>query len=127
MRKFLSIVFISLFVACAKDKGLPVAENCLDKDVSYKADVQTLFDTHCNTSGCHSGGNPGGGLSLEKELSFEELTKPGKGYVNTTNPSISVLHSQLNSINNPMPPTGKLPPCDIKTIYNWMAQGATNN
>ncbi len=127
MRTLLFIVSLLLLVSCVKDKGLPVADECPDRNVSFKADVQSLFDTHCNIAGCHSGPNPSGNLSLEADLSFDQLSRKGKGYVDTINPSFSVLHSQVNSIYNPMPPSGNLPACDIKTIYNWMAQGAKNN
>ncbi|MBK7965547.1 MAG: hypothetical protein IPK10_09795 [Bacteroidetes bacterium] len=65
-----------------------------------------LFLLHCSTSGCHSGSNPGGNLNLDDAQAFAQLSQPGKGYINLTKPEFSILYTQMNSVSQPMPPTG---------------------
>jgi len=95
--------------------------------VSFNRDVIPLFNSYCNTSGCHSGSIPAGSLSLESSIAYSELMQPGKGYVDTLNPKFSVLYTQMISVSQPMPPTGNLDACKTEMILNWIQQGAKNN
>jgi hypothetical protein len=95
--------------------------------ISFSADVLPLFRTDCSLPDCHSGEFPAGNLNLEDAHAYNELTEEGSGYINTANPTHSILYAQLNSPSDPMPPTGKLEQCRIDLILTWIEQGAKNN
>ena len=125
---FLLVVFIS----CANDKGeaVPAIVNCASDTisvVSFSKNIVPIFNTYCNYAGCHSGTTPTGRLNLTASVAYSQLMQKGTGYVNTTNPNYSVLYSEMNSTSKPMPPTGRLDPCTIKLVYNWIQQQAKNN
>ena len=95
--------------------------------VSFKNDVLPLLGNNCSLAGCHSGPLPSGGLNLEPARAYIQLSRKGSGYIDTINPTRSVLYSSLVSKTNPMPPTGNLSDCDIELIATWMQQKAKNN
>jgi hypothetical protein len=95
--------------------------------VSFSTDIVPLFNTYCNISGCHSGSSPEGNFNLESSIAYMELMKPGTGYIDTVTPGFSVLYTQLISVSQPMPPTGKLDDCRIEMVLKWIEQGAKNN
>ena len=78
-------------------------------------------------AGCHSGSNPKGNLNLENSESYEQLWRKKSGYIDTLNPSLSVLYASMNSSSNPMPPAGKLDNCTVELILRWIQQKAKNN
>ena len=127
----LLIVLILFFYACAYNKGEIVNPVCTDaiENVSFSADIQPILTTNCATAGCHSGNNPEGNLTLEASKAYTALSKPGKGYIDTNNPTYSVLYSSLVSTSDPMPPLGQQPlsTCDLKRIETWMKEGALDN
>ena len=92
-------------------------------NVSLKNDVQPIFGRDCNMSGCHDG-KPSHHPSLTPENAYTELTSGG--YVNTTDPSKSVLYL---SINGGGMPAGRAPLSenDKKIILGWITDGAKNN
>ena len=47
--------------------------------------------------------------------------------MDTLEPVNSVLYNSLTSPSKIMPPSGKLPDCEIETIRKWMEQNAKNN
>ena len=127
MIKFFTLIVIMIsflhFTSCKKKK-----EKCdLPDTVSYKNDVQPIFNENCTTSGCHSGTNPKGNLNLVSSVSYQQLSNSQSGYINTTNPSSSLLYSSMKSLNNPMPPNGVLEQCKLDLILKWIEQGAQNN
>ena len=95
--------------------------------VSFQRDIIPIFEKECSISGCHSGGTPAGKLNLESEVAYSKLSKKGSGYIDTLDPSSSVLYSSIVSKSNPMPPSGHLNDCSIKLIYKWMEQKGKNN
>lgn len=116
------------FISCSKDKNDGEACNStLPDTISFQNDVLPIFNSSCSLSACHRGTFPAGNLNLEASQAYEELTKPGSGYVNTGNPTHSILYSMLISKTQPMPPDEKLDPCKIETILRWIEQGALNN
>ncbi len=126
------IPILALFIGCANDHGNPVpAEaSCASAGqdtISFQKDILPVFATSCATSGCHSGSTPSGNLNLENTKAYAQLAKKGSGYLIPSNPTASVLYSQLISVSQPMPPTGKLSSCNIQLIENWISQGAKNN
>ena len=102
--------------------------NVLQQDsVYFKKNVLPILSKNCGVSGCHAGPNPEGNFNLEAVKAYTSLLQKGSGYVDTVNPNNSVVISSLNSVSNPMPPTGRLDDCSIKLIYKWMQQKAKNN
>jgi len=96
-------------------------------EVSFTKDIQPIFNTHCIDAGCHSGNNPAANFNLEFSQSYAQLMKKGSGYVDIINPNYSLLYSQMNSVSNPMPPTGKLDDCTLNHVLKWIQQKAKNN
>jgi len=119
------LFFPVLLLACTKPQqqitcSLPVT-------VSYSNDVQTIFNTQCATSGCHTGSSPTGNLNLSTGNSYAQLSKKGSGYIDTITPTNSLLYAQMNSSSSPMPPSGKLDDCKIQLVLKWLQQKARNN
>ena len=119
-----SFFFLS---ACTYEKIEPVKDCGLPETVSFSADVLPILNANCSTVGCHSGNFPEGGFDLADSVAYKELTHPGSGYVDTLNPSFSILYAQMKSTSNPMPPTGKLDDCKLELILKWIQQKAKNN
>jgi len=115
-----------LMVSCISEKAPQVALECHPPAlVSFQQDIVPIFNRSCNTSGCHSGSSPAGNLNLEPVVAYNELITGG--YVDTIKPRFSLLYAQMNSVSNPMPPTGKLDSCTIQLVLKWIEQKAKNN
>jgi hypothetical protein len=129
MKKYVAaiIIFLLLSTSCTYEKVEPRSVCETPVVVSFKNDIQPIFDVHCNTAGCHSGTNPEGNLNLEASQSYAQLWRKKSGYLDTLNPKYSVLYASMNSISNPMPPTGKLDACTLDLILKWIEQKAKNN
>ena len=95
--------------------------------VSFSQDIVPIFNKNCNTSGCHSGTSAAGNLNLESSVAYAQLSKKGKGYIDTLTPQYSVLYASMNATTNPMPPNGKLDNCTIGLVLKWIEQKAKNN
>jgi hypothetical protein len=118
-----SILFLA--VSCKKAR---VEEVCSSPTtVSYKRDIQPIFNANCATSGCHAGKKPAGSLNLEASVSFENLSDSKSDYIDTVNPTTSLLYTSMTSVTNPMPPNGKLSKCSTDLILKWIEQKAKNN
>jgi hypothetical protein len=113
--------------SCTYKKAELKVECVLPETVSFNHDIQPIFNAHCNTAGCHSGGTPQGGLNLEATVAYAQLVNNGSGYIDTLNPTYSVLHASMNSTSSPMPPTGKLDKCTTDMVLKWIQQKAKNN
>jgi hypothetical protein len=121
---FISLIF-SLCVACKK---ATIEEVCSTPiEISYKRDIQPIFNSNCATSGCHTGTNSSGGLNLDASVSFKNLTASKSGYIDTVHPIASLLYASMTSVSNPMPPNGKLSKCTTDLILEWIKQKAKNN
>jgi hypothetical protein len=123
----LIVVLLFLMASCAYEKVEPQVACASPEMVSFKKDIQPIFDDHCNSAGCHSGANPSGNLNLEPALAYAQLSKKSSGYVDTLNPKHSVLYASMNSTGNPMPPNGKLDRCTLDLVLKWIQQKAKNN
>jgi hypothetical protein len=120
------LLFIGM-LSCTRDIGKPKIECVTPSIVSFNQNIIPLFNQYCNTSGCHSGTSPSGNLNLEASVAYSRLTAPGKGYIDTINPNYSLLTSQMNSISQPMPPSGNLDKCKLDLVFKWIQQKAKNN
>src|SRR6187551_3514334 len=97
----------------------------LPQNVSLKNDVQPIFNRDCALSGCHvTPIPPGHNPDLVAGNAHEALTSGG--YINTTDPTNSVLYL---SVNGGGMPAGRAPLSqnDLKIIEAWITEGAKNN
>jgi WD40 repeat protein len=96
--------------------------------VSYYKDVRPIFQQHCQ--GCHQPAKPLGGFVM---TSFPDLFKAGDSEqpgVVASNPQASLLVKLLGEVKGrARMPKGKEPLSDtqIRTITNWVAQGAVDD
>jgi hypothetical protein len=113
----ISLIIALSFTSCEKKyfKPLPVDPNV---PVSFKGEIEPLFEAKCALSGCHNGAvSP----NLSKDKCYASLMEGG--YVDTLKPDESLLMIKLNTN---MPPQ-KLPPSDINKVLSWIKQGAKEN
>ncbi len=84
-------------------------DTCGVKNVAYKSKIETLFSTHCYT--CHSGRGASKGINFE-----------GYGGLKwwLTNDSVRILGVIRKG---EMPPTGKIPDCQILQLQTWIQKG----
>lgn len=125
------VVCMALGISCTSDnlQDLNANKTCFSDTlkISFSSDVQPIFTTYCTDPGCHSGSAPQSNFNLEASVAYAQLSKKGSGYIDTLNPSASVVVAYMSSSATPMPPSGKLDRCKIELIKQWMAQGGKNN
>lgn len=89
---------------------------CDSLNVTYSATVWPIIQNRCY--GCHSGGSPSGGISLENHANLVALANSGQLMG-------AIRHDQGYS---PMPKNGaKLSDCNISQIQKWINDGTPNN
>jgi len=87
--------------------------------VSFKTDLEPVFNAKCALSGCHVSGahNP----NLAAGSSYQSLVNGG--FVNTLVPKSSRLYVMINSEMSEYIPSPK----DKSKVYDWIRNGAPNN
>ena len=87
--------------------------------VSFKADLEPYFNTHCALSGCHGSGfhNP----TLTAGVSYTSLVNGG--FVNTIVPKASRVYVMITSEMSEYIPSPK----DKSKVLDWIRNGAPNN
>jgi len=120
MKKFLSIIFITILYACKKDKAVEfVAVStpniyCTDT-ISFIGQIKPLFIQSCATMGCHNAMMGAGGYILEN---YNQIS---------TNATIALKTMQHNGA-SPMPKAQpQLPDSIIQQFECWINQGKLNN
>lgn len=117
-------ILILLLAGCYKDKTIvsDTGEE-ITRTVSFAGDIIPIFNSSCNSSGCHSAGGKAPDLSAVNALT----SLVNGGYINTGNPESSELYLWMTGKRGvPMPVSG------INKDYNaltlaWIKQGANNN
>lgn len=84
--------------------------------VSYSQHLVDIIDLQCNAA-CHNAVDRQGNIILE---TYSQV----KPYVDNGKFLSSIKHTGSAK---PMPPSSKLPACDISWIESWIAAGAPNN
>ena len=128
--KIISLLLLLTSLVACKHKPVEPTKGCatqLPEVVSFRNDVQPIFNKNCTEANCHSGASPEGKLNLEPAYAYSHLKKVGRGYIDTIAPESSVLYASLISRSNPMPPNGRIDECSLELIKKWMAQNAPNN
>ena len=117
MRKILTLSLFSLFVfACSNESVEDLADPCNPAEPSYQNEIKGIVDANCATSGCHLGPNAVNNLDLSKYENLKSIAGTGQ--------LISRITGSGGAI---MPPTGKMPQCEISKISAWVQDGAPNN
>ena len=97
------------------------------------AEVSEVFAVSCAFSGCHSGGEPAAGLSLEGDFAGRIVgvaseQRSGFLLVDPGNPDESYLLMKVRDddeiISQQMPPGNPLPAEQVEIIRAWIASGA---
>ena len=113
------MVFALLVTGCYYDneEDLYGTVTCTpNPNASFNVDVLPILNGKCNN--CHAGISPSGGIKLN---SYTEVIK----YVEDASLMGSITHASGYSA---MPKNGgKLPPCEIQVIQDWIDAGAPNN
>ena len=127
---FIRIVLLLLLVlgtsfSCKKKKTSTTSDCQVVENVSFQKDIVPIFEAHCVS--CHSTKNASGNLNLEASVAYKSLSDPKSGYLDTINPTYSLIYASMISISNPMPPNGKLDKCTTDLILKWIQQKAKNN
>ena len=91
------------------------AANCSAVNVSFTGDISGIINTYCK--GCHSGNTLSGGVDLSAYAGVKAIAESGKLYNSVAQ----------NGMAAPMPPSQKLPACDVKKIKAWIDEGCKNN
>jgi hypothetical protein len=120
------VVFSTLalfFSACYKDVISPGSDpNGPPQFVSFSGDLIPIFNTNCNSTGCHDA-VPSHAPSLVPDKAYNALLSGG--FVNTAVPNQSTIYVVCQS--GAMPPTGALKASDTQKILDWIRNGAPNN
>lgn len=121
----LSITILTIINGCSDSATTPSNDIVFpDKDVSYSAHVQPVFNLRCATSGCHDDQSRAQDLSL---TSYFNLTaRPG---IVIAGNSIASLLAQ--KIDGRLPHSNPIPILinsnQINGIKKWIDEGAKNN
>ena len=121
---FLACLTMLIFMGCYKDKTVlfDTGEE-ITRPVSFIGDIVPIFNSSCNSSGCHNAGG------IKPDLTFANAynSLANGGYVNTGDPQSSLLYLWMTGKKgSPMPLSG------VNKDYNalvlaWIKQGAQNN
>ena len=100
----------------AKDTICTDSGLCDTTTVSYSASVLPILQLHC--TGCHSGGNPEGGINYSSYSGVKATVSAGK-LLGSIQHTAGYLEMPKNA--------NKLSSCKINTIQAWINAGAPNN
>lgn len=117
-------LFVMVFFSqCYYDQVLEPIAPAPDKELSFTADIQPIFDASCNSAGCHNTGGIAPDLSAGK--SYDALTNGN--YLKTGDPEGSELYKWMKGDEDiPMPVSGPNATYNA-TVLEWIKQGAKNN
>jgi WD40 repeat protein/mono/diheme cytochrome c family protein len=122
--------FRTAFSAAVIALSLPAGGRAEDSvAVSYYKDVRPIFQQHCN--GCHQPAKPQGGYVMTDYAGLLKAGERGKAGVVAGKPEASYLIEQIRPRENGKfeMPKGRDPlnPVQIKTVTDWIAQGAKDD
>jgi len=122
-RSIISIGLLILFVdSCYLDETLLTSE-IVTKEVSFSADIQPIFNSSCNSSGCHNAG--GESPELTSVNAYNQLIS--NNLVKAGNPEESELYQWMNGSKTlPMPVNGINAEFNA-LVFAWIEQGALDN
>ncbi len=88
--------------------------------ISFAQNVWPIVQNNC--LGCHSASSPSGGVNLSDYTNI-------KYYAETLRNGTPILTGSLRQVSGfvPMPPSGMLNTCELRTFELWINQGIQNN
>jgi hypothetical protein len=109
--------------SCNYDQYLPPEEPVVVDTIGFASDILPIFNSKCNTSGCHNtGGIP---PDLSPVNAYRALIDGG--YIDVAVPDNSELLEWMRGNRKlSMPLSGPVPE-DNATVLAWIKQGALNN
>jgi hypothetical protein len=119
-----AIASVLLLSGCYKDKTvISDTGDEITRTVTFTGDLVPLFNSSCNTSGCHSAG----GIAPDLSATNAYNSLMSGGYINTDNPTGSELYMWMTGKRGtPMPVSGVNKDYNALTLA-WIKQGAQNN
>jgi len=110
------INLITIWILQGAEHTTCVPANCDSVNVTYSSTIAPVIENYC--TGCHSGGNPGGGIVLQDYTTVAAAVASGR---------LSGSIKQLPGYSS-MPKNGnKLSDCTIAQITKWINDGTPNN
>lgn len=111
----------SVLTGCYKDVISPESDpDGPPQFVSFKTDLEPVFNSNCALSGCHATGAPHL-PDLTAGKSYNSIVNGG--FVNTLIPKESILYKMVNGEMSTYMPSPK----DKGKVYDWIRNGAPNN
>ena len=124
---FSGLVTIIIIALSGCYKTVTIVENpgsSITAEMSFKTDIIPIFESKCNTAGCHNAGAKSPNLTAAS--AYTSLSTGS--YFKATDPDNSLLMLWLNGKKSPVMPIGAGPDAEINAkIYAWIKQGAKNN
>ncbi len=123
---FLGLIMIIVWglsiTGCYRDIILP--DTVVDPDgtpqaVSFKTELQPLFNSQCALSGCHVSGSHKPYMTTESSY----LSIVNGGFVNLIVPKQSIFYKKINGEMREYIPKAT----DRQKVYDWIRNGAPNN
>ncbi len=111
MKKFFPLFSLALFFSNCTSVSTEDLTIPAPSIITYTANVKSIIDQSCATSGCHNAAGNSGNLILE------DFAQVRNAFLNRN------ALGRMESTSNPMPPTGNLPTTSIQVIKDWMEQG----
>jgi hypothetical protein len=111
MKKSFSLLLTSLlFFNCTSDSTDDLTTST-PTTITYTANVRSIINQSCATSGCHNAAGNSGNLILEN------FTQVKNAFLNRN------ALGRMESATNPMPASGNLPNTSIEIMKKWKDQG----
>ena len=111
-----TLVVISIgFNSCSYDKGEgpePVFE-CDTSTYTYTANIESVFQNNCATSGCHDGQTGIGGVQFSSYQDVKNKVDAGR-----------ITARMIDGTGGFMPPTGQLDTATINMVQQWIQEGS---
>jgi hypothetical protein len=109
-----------LLASCEYEFIVPV-EVDLPDEVSFKDDIIPIFNSSCNTTGCHTAGHFA--VDLTPENAYQDLF--AKNMIIQDDPGASPLYTKLVETGGTH--DGRSTPSQQQLILKWLEQGALDN
>lgn len=110
-----------LLIASCEYEFIVPAEIDLPDEVSFMDDIVPIFNSDCNTTGCHVAGHFA--VDLTPENAYQDLFN--KGMIDVDNPAESSLYTKLVEVGGTH--DGRSTPTQQQLILKWLEEGAQNN
>jgi hypothetical protein len=133
---FLAVLAVIFLSQCNSDSSTGTEPPpAVKDDPSFAADIQSIFNNNCISSGCHNAGAAGGVVLLQGQ-SYVNLTnvastqEPAKTRVipgDSTDSYIVIKLEGRQTNGSRMPLGGVLNSNSIQNIKNWIDKGAKDN